>query len=218
MLTLTFISMLTAAPLSPKSTSAQARAAAASARTAFEAGDFARAATLLQQAHALEPVPELLYNLGRARERTDDLEGAIDAYERYLRDQPAASDRAAIEKTVADLHARVDERRRLSKLQQEAAALKAAPPTLIERPAWRKAAPISVLGLGAAGIAAATVLGLYAQGRYHVALSTADLEPSMMAFQQARALETPINAVWATALTVVLVGSAWLLWELVAHR
>src|SRR5688500_3941422 len=51
---------------------------------AYNAGEFAEAATLLRRAYELHPDPTLLFNLARALEGMGDLDGAIETYERYL--------------------------------------------------------------------------------------------------------------------------------------
>lgn len=55
---------------------------------AMDAGRAAEALEAYERASALSPSPALAYNLGRARLGTQDFAGAIEAFERYLRDAP----------------------------------------------------------------------------------------------------------------------------------
>ena len=69
----------------------------------YKRGEFERAVELLREAHALYPEPILVYNLARALEGLGDLPGAIEQYERYLREAPQIEDRGAIERRIATL-------------------------------------------------------------------------------------------------------------------
>ena len=74
---------------------------------AYRTGGFAEAARLLEEAYALHPLPVILYNLARAYESDGEYARAIQAYERYLADDPDASDRGAIERRIETLRAQV---------------------------------------------------------------------------------------------------------------
>ena len=52
---------------------------------AYQDGDYARAATILERAHATVPSPRLLFNIARAWEKAGDRERAIEFYVRYLK-------------------------------------------------------------------------------------------------------------------------------------
>jgi len=60
---------------------------------AYKAGKFEKAADLLREAYGLYPEPLLLYNLGRAQEGLGDARGALESYERYLKDAKELKDR-----------------------------------------------------------------------------------------------------------------------------
>ena len=74
---------------------------------AYKAGKFEKAAELLREAYGLYPEPLLLYNLGRAQEGLGDAKGAIESYERYLKDAKQIKDRGAIERRVDTLKAQL---------------------------------------------------------------------------------------------------------------
>lgn len=94
-----------------------ARKAVDAAAAAFTAGDFAGALARFEEAMALRPNPKLHYNLGVCHQRLlrqattrGDLDAearhagaAIDAFNAYLRENPDAPDRSAVETLVRDL-------------------------------------------------------------------------------------------------------------------
>ncbi len=61
-----------------------ARTLTAEGLGALEAGDGARALTLFEQAYALIPHPQLIYNLGRASELAGDEQAAISRFEQFV--------------------------------------------------------------------------------------------------------------------------------------
>ncbi len=85
---------------------------------AYKDGKFEQAVKLLEEAYTLYPEPLLLYNLGRAQEGLGDIEGAVDSYERYLKDGKQIQDRGAIERRLetlkAQLASRDEEQKRLA--------------------------------------------------------------------------------------------------------
>jgi tetratricopeptide (TPR) repeat protein len=84
----------------------------------YNRGDFEGAATLLRRAYELHPDPTLVYNLGRSLEAMGDLDGAIEEYERYLREAPEAEDRGEVEAQLRSLRERRD---RLAEATEEPA-------------------------------------------------------------------------------------------------
>jgi tetratricopeptide (TPR) repeat protein len=63
------------------------------ARVAYDAGQFADAAKLLQKAYDIEPDPALLWNMGRSYEKAELLEEAIAAYAKFAKDAPTPEER-----------------------------------------------------------------------------------------------------------------------------
>jgi tetratricopeptide (TPR) repeat protein len=90
---------------------AQALQLADESERAYKAGQFEKSAALLRKAHAAYPEPILLYNLGRALEGMGDNQGAVDAYEQYLKEAKQIDDRPAIERRIATLKAQIDKAR-----------------------------------------------------------------------------------------------------------
>lgn len=73
----------------------------------FEEGRFDDAAREFQDSYHLAPRVDLLYNIAQCYLRKGDAARAIDFYRRYLDGKPEASDRPAIERTIAGLRQRV---------------------------------------------------------------------------------------------------------------
>ncbi|QDG52768.1 hypothetical protein FIV42_19075 [Persicimonas caeni] len=60
------------------------RQLAAAGSKAFAAKDYETAEKAFRQAYAIKPVPNLLYNIGRALEKQGDFEAATDFYEKFV--------------------------------------------------------------------------------------------------------------------------------------
>lgn len=58
-------------------------ALSAQAAEAYRAGDYAGASALFRRAYALKPVPNLLYNIGRAEEKSGNFADAVEHYEKF---------------------------------------------------------------------------------------------------------------------------------------
>lgn len=57
-------------------------------------------------AYRFAPLPEVIYNLAVASERTEHFGDAVDYYREYLRARPTDPDRPSIERTIRELQAR----------------------------------------------------------------------------------------------------------------
>src|SRR5262245_66585058 len=74
----------------------------------YQQGKFDEAARLLERAYEIQPEPVLLYNLGRAYEGLGENQKAVEAYEHYLKDEPKAKDRGAVEHRIETLKAQIE--------------------------------------------------------------------------------------------------------------
>ena len=104
-------------PVTDDARKAAARKLAEAASAAFAAGDYPAALARFEEAMALRPNPKLHYNLGVCHQRLTrqaaargdadaearHADAAIDAFNAYLRDNPDAPDRAAVELLIRDL-------------------------------------------------------------------------------------------------------------------
>jgi hypothetical protein len=75
--------------------------------SALAAGDAKAAEKAWQAGYDIARDPAFLEHIGEAREKAGDAKGAIESYQRYLREAPQASDRADIEQRLAHLGAPV---------------------------------------------------------------------------------------------------------------
>ena len=87
----------------PGKLQAAAREAFADATAANDAGKLDEAERLYTKALELHQHPNTQYNLAEILHRKMDIQGAIDAYRKYLVMDPAAQDRADVEKLIAKL-------------------------------------------------------------------------------------------------------------------
>ena len=189
---------------------------------AYKAGKFENAAELLREAYGLYPEPILLYNLGRAQEGLGDMQGAIESYERYLRDAKQISDRGAIERRIETLRAQIakqeedakrlaeeEERRR----REEEERKRRPPPVIDDRTAVQKYGPWITVGTGGALAGTGVVFGLLATAKNDdaiaapVQIDAADLHAS------ARKHATIANVLFAVGGAAVLGGAVWQYFE-----
>jgi tetratricopeptide (TPR) repeat protein len=152
--------------------------------TRYRAGRFGEAAELLRSAYRLHPQPTLLYNLARALEGAGDFSGAIEAYQRYLREEKRVSDRGAIEAKIDTLRGKVEEHEALIRANTATIAAPAPAPApdpsgserLRETEGPPAAKPPSLLpwilaGSGVLAISAGSIVGGFALARHNDALS-----------------------------------------------
>jgi tetratricopeptide (TPR) repeat protein len=79
----------------------RARELTAQATNAYRDGNFARALALFEQAYALVPAPELLFNLGQCQRHLQRNAQAQRSFRAYLRARPNAPEREQIERWIA---------------------------------------------------------------------------------------------------------------------
>jgi tetratricopeptide (TPR) repeat protein len=101
-------------------------------------GQYEEAAAMYEKAHALDPVPVLLFNLGYVHEKRGADGDALDAYRRYLKEEKDPKLQADVQTRIRTVEARV-------------AAKRAALPTKApEKPAKKTAARWWLIGAGTA--------------------------------------------------------------------
>ncbi len=93
-------------------------------KSRFDLGKFDEAIDLFQKAYEVYPYPEALYSIAQAHRMKKDYERAVFFYKSYLRNEPGAQNRAAVE-------ARIQEMERLD-AEQKASAKK--PPQGVRQP------------------------------------------------------------------------------------
>jgi len=127
----------------------------------YDEGRYAEAASQMERAYALKPLPDLQYNLAQCYERLNRLEDAARAYESYLAGRGDVEDIEVVRKRIANLRER-------AKAEAEGRR-DVAPPKIEEKVVFKtivvyrelppppgraaRAAAYGLFALGAAGIA-----------------------------------------------------------------
>lgn len=187
-------------------------------QASYGAGRFREAAVYLEEAYRLDPDPILLYNLARARESGGDLELALDAYQRYLAEAPAADDRPAVKARIAALERQVEERERLEALLererqareaavQEAEAARAA--ARASQGWYREPFPWILGGVGVAGVAAGVVFGVASGDRRDSARDAAEAARANELEDEANRLALGAHLAYAAGGALTVAGLVW---------
>lgn len=102
------------------STSQRIEALSIQGAESFNDGDFARAADYFEQAYALEPIPNLLFNIGRSYEQLEDWESAKENFQKFL-DTPDLDDdaRQYAEDKLATMTENLEEQREEERLARQ---------------------------------------------------------------------------------------------------
>jgi hypothetical protein len=113
-LTLISLSFLAAAPIQGTSTqdetTVKAKAAFELGTALYKQGKYAEAVLKFQETYALKPHPTVMYNIGRCRERLEEIPRALTAYREYLRIAPDASDASAVTAAIERIEKRFSEK------------------------------------------------------------------------------------------------------------
>lgn len=174
----------------------------------YREGRFDEAIRLLEQAYELFPEPVLLYNLARAYEGKGELATAADKYEQYLRLEPTASDRGAIEQRVLNLR-RVLARRRVSQRSPDPGPRQASSPNA--RPeAGGRWLPWALVVTGGAVSASGGVLGLLARQKESDARSATNHRDASASWDEAENRATLANIAFVAGGALIVGGSVWL--------
>ena len=86
----------------------QARGHYKKAKAAFEEGKYKQALAEYQGAYRLMPLPGFLFNIGQCYRNMKKPDKAIIAFKRYLKEQPKAGNREAVEGLIAELEAEIE--------------------------------------------------------------------------------------------------------------
>ncbi len=86
---------------------AAARAAYRKGADLYKAGKYREAIAQFEAADRLKPSPALQFNIGQCQEKLGDLAAALASFARYLRLDPAAPNREAVQRSVKGLEARL---------------------------------------------------------------------------------------------------------------
>jgi len=125
--------------------------------TDYKAGRYADAIGEFQMADQLRPSPVLSFDIAQCYEKMADLQNARTAYQQYLVRAPNASDRAAVEATLASIDARLAEKGNDSVVLVPSTQLSQAQE---KQPAYWLSG--TLIGVGAAGVIVGVVLNVIA--------------------------------------------------------
>jgi tetratricopeptide (TPR) repeat protein len=210
--------------------SVDARALAQEAKTAFDAGDFATAARLLDQAYQAKPWPVFLYNLGRTHQQAGNKLEAVRAYERYLAAEPSSPDAGLVRESIRQLREQIDHDRALEQqalsAKQRAAqgaleaqlskeAMERAQRDATERARHRPSAwPWVVTGAGVGGVTAGVVLGLLSRSAHGSAVSDVSAAQAQSDQSHAQSLAVAANVLFVAGAAVGVAGAVWGVFDL----
>jgi tetratricopeptide (TPR) repeat protein len=145
----------------------------------YRTSDYAGALVEFKKSHQLSGRPELLFNIARCHEVLAQLEEAVAAYERYLKERPDAPNADLVTSRLATLRKRLEvkrredseaeKKRRAEKEQRRRAGAERHEDRRqqpAERPSrWKRTAGWVTLGVGAAALCTGVIFGVMARGK-----------------------------------------------------
>jgi tetratricopeptide (TPR) repeat protein len=100
---------------------AEAKAAVAEAKKAFDLGKFDAALAKYEEAYTLHPAPGLLFNLGQCHRQMGNAERALFFFRRYLESKPTGPQAEATKDLIAKLEVQAAQQQQKSKESEGAA-------------------------------------------------------------------------------------------------
>jgi tetratricopeptide (TPR) repeat protein len=91
-------------------------------RSYFEAGQYAEALAAFETAYERKPLPGFFFNIGQCQRKLEHYDLAVEAFERYLREVPAAPNRDAVRELIVEARAARDRARGTHAATQPAVA------------------------------------------------------------------------------------------------
>lgn len=192
------------------------------AAEAYSAGDYARAASLFQQAYELRPVSNILYNIARIHEEAGNLDEAISYYDQFIVapnvEQEARRDAVDRLKTLREVK-EVQEREEREAAEPPSEVVVREEPTQPVQPtpqprdesnAGRTLGWVFV-GAGAASLATSGVFALLAQGSHSDFESATTLEERRSAASAGRTQSVVADSLLITGLVTATIGGVVLL-------
>lgn len=189
----------------------------------YRKGEFQTTIDLLTQAYALDPQPVLLYNLARAHEGLGNTDQAIEAYEKFLAQDPKTNDRGSIEQRLTTLRRQREDRIAAQKAREaeqskanSAPAKQPPPPAAVPPPREepkpepkRSVLPYVVAGTGVALIGVGAVTGILAKSGE----SDANAEPiharAVDERDSAESMATVSTITFIAGGALLVVGAGW---------
>jgi tetratricopeptide (TPR) repeat protein len=177
---------------------------------AYREGRFQEAVELLLQARKLKAEPVLLYNLGRAYEAQGKLPEAVDAYSKYLEEDPNAADRRAIEGRIATMRRDIEEKKKRDEAPPPAAP--PAPIIVVPPPPAPRESPLPwlVTGAGVVTLGVGIGFGVLASRKEDEARSEPVQTTAASIHEDARGHATIANVTMTVGAAVAVAGVVWL--------
>jgi tetratricopeptide (TPR) repeat protein len=154
---------LESAPRAESPTHELAKKHYATGKSYYEIANYKEALDEFEKAYKLQPLPALLYNIGRCHESLGNLKAAVASYRDYLAREKEISDRATIEARIANLEKRIKpaEPAPPTEAQPVAPPAEASPvPDATDRPRWRRPTGWALVGVGGAALVVGIVGGV----------------------------------------------------------
>lgn len=199
------------------------------AATAYEAGEYAKAVELFEQAYELRAVSNILYNIGRIHEEAGNIDAAIEYYDKFvvapnvqqaarkdaldrlktLREVKAVRDgTAAADATPAPTEAPPAE---VSTSTAEAAEPKTVVVVREEEPKPGRVLGWALLGVGGASLVGSGIFGLLAQSQFSQFEEATTLEGRRDAASAGRTNAVVADSLLVTGFVTAVVGGVVLL-------
>lgn len=206
-------------PADTEDADAEAKALGAAGSEAFRAGEFDRAIAAFEEAYARVPMPNLIFNIGRAYEAKGELSRALERYEAFVLQPGVDLDTRALAanrmKVIRSILAEVGPGEEVTAREDHDAPLAPVEPALAgtgeERPRNEPNRALRISGLAAVGLGAAALLtGAVVGGVARQRASRADREQFIVDSDrdrtQARRLAVSADALFITGGIVAVTG------------
>jgi tetratricopeptide (TPR) repeat protein len=188
---------------------------------AYKKGDFQTTVDLLNQANALDPQPVLVYNLARAHEGLGNTDQAIEAYEKFLAQDPKASDRGAIEQRLTTLRRQRDERIAAQKARDAEQNKTNNPPPKNPppheeprpEPAEPNIYPFVVGGVGVVALGVGIITGVMAKSGESAGNEAANQQRAIEERDSAQTLATISTVTFITGGILLAAGAGWFVFD-----
>lgn len=206
---------------------------------AYKSGKFEQAAELLRKAYTLFPEPILLYNLGRAQEGLGDPKGALDSYERYLKEAKQVDDRGAIERRIETLKAEIakqeadakaheqserdreeqdrklheEQERRMHEEQERKRLEQERQANVDDRTPLEIYGPWTTMGVGGVMFGTGVIFGVRSGSKHDDAVAAPGQRDAELLQASAEHYATIANVLFITGGLVVAGGVAWKVWQ-----
>lgn len=194
----------------------QFNALTAQATEAYEAGDYVKAAELFEQAYALKPVSNILYNIGRINEESGNIDGAIEFYDRFVVapnvEQSARRDALERLKTLREVKAVRSGGAVAEADQTEATPTETVAVAEVEaEPNPAKTLGWVLVGVGGGSLVASGVFGLLAQSRHNAFEEAPTLQERRDAAAAGRTHSVIADSLLITGVVAAVTGTVILL-------